>query len=226
MVKGRKLTCSKATDSGKPWRKSSWIWVMKAKRYSASACEGGVVEFSFMAAGLTTVQGSAKFYLSWDRSAAILISGPARIKLLLPARLRSRSQAGVVAQERTLAAAGQKPQHVLCRTHAAPQLFPESLNGVQWGWQNLTKGLFEDVHSGQQTAPGPAQTAGLDQPRRGIEPTAHPRLGIKEALEPPDLQRAIGDPGAGQHRNGMAAGDAQKALHPKTLLAGGFAEAP
>jgi hypothetical protein len=100
------------------------------------------------------------------------------------------------------------------------------LAGVKLGRKYLTKGVCEDVDSGQQTAPGSLQAAGLDQPRRGIEPTAHPCLGIEESLEAPDLQRPIRQASAGQHRDGVAATHAQEALDAEALASGRFAEAP
>src|SRR5438876_9127378 len=38
-VSGQRLTCSRATESGKPWRKRSWILAMRAKRSKASDCD-------------------------------------------------------------------------------------------------------------------------------------------------------------------------------------------
>ena len=86
---------------------------------------------------------------------------------------------------------GQKPQHVLRRTHAPPQLFPELPSGVKLGRKYLTKAVLQDFDSGQKAVPGSLQAAGLKQPRRRIEPTAHLRLGIEESLEAFDFQWSI-----------------------------------
>jgi hypothetical protein len=48
-VTGQVLTCSRATERGKPWRKKSWILATRAKRSSASAWEGGVLDSLFRA---------------------------------------------------------------------------------------------------------------------------------------------------------------------------------
>src|SRR5258708_5193527 len=90
----------------------------------------------------------------------------------------------------------------------------------------LTKGVFEDVDSGQKAVPGSLQAAGLDHPRRRIEPKAHPRLGIEESLQTPDFQRSISQSSAGQHRDRMPTTDAQEALYLEAFTSGRFAEAP
>ncbi len=95
--------------------------------------------------------------------------------------------------------AGQKAQHVLRRTRAMPQLFPELLSSVQLAWEHLAKGVLQDFDSGQKAVPGSLQAAGLEPPRRRIEPSAHLRLGIEELLEAPDFQRSISQPSARQH---------------------------
>jgi len=100
------------------------------------------------------------------------------------------------------------------------------LGGVKLGWEYLAKGVFEDHHSGQKAVPGSAQATGLDHPRRGIQSTTDLRLGIEESLQTPNLQRSVRQPGAGQHRDGVAATGAHEALNWETLASRGFAEAP
>ena len=97
---------------------------------------------------------------------------------------------------------------------------------MKLGRKYLTKAVLQDFDSGQKTVPGSLQAAGLKQPRRRIEPTAHLRLGIEESLEALHLQCSISQPGAGQHRDGVAATGADKALHSEAIPSGGFAEAP
>ena len=126
---------------------------------------------------------------------------------------------------RVWSVAGQKPQHVLRRTHVAPQLFPELLSSVQFAREHLAKGVFQDFDSGQKAVPGSAQTAGLDQPRRRIEPTAHLRLGVEESLQAPRFQWSISQPSARQHGDRVATTHAQKALHSEAFPSNGFAEA-
>ena len=105
------------------------------------------------------------------------------------------------------------------------QLFPELLSSVQLAWEHLAKGVLQDFDSGQKAVPGSAQTAGLDQPRRRIEPTVHLRLGVEESLQTPRFQWSISQPSARQHGARMATTHAQKALHSEAFPSGGFAEA-
>jgi hypothetical protein len=100
------------------------------------------------------------------------------------------------------------------------------LGGVKLGWEYLAKGIFEDNNSGQKAAPGSVQATGLDHPGRGIQSTTDLRLGIEESLQRAHFQRAIRQPGAGQHRDGVAAAGAHEALNSETLASSGFAKAP
>ena len=52
------------------------------------------------------------------------------------------------------------------------------------------------------------------------------RLGIEESLEALHLQWSISQPGAGQHRDGVTATGADKALHSEAFQSGRIAEAP
>ena len=77
----------------------------------------------------------------------------------------------------------------------------------------LTKGVLEDLDSGQKAVPGSLQAAGLDRLRRGIEPCADLRLGIEGALQPLHFQGPIRQAIDGQNRNGVAARQTQIPLH-------------
>ena len=102
----------------------------------------------------------------------------------------------------------------------------QMLGGVKLGRKNLTKGVLQDFDSGQKAVPGSLQAASLDQPRRRIQPSADPRLGVEESLQASDLQGTVSQPRAGQHRDGVTAAHAEKTLDPEALGARGFAEAP
>lgn len=93
----------------------------------------------------------------------------------------------------------QKAQHLLGRTDATPQLFPELFRRAKLGRQYLTKGVFETFDSGQKTLPGSLQAAGLDRLRRRIQPRADLRLSIEVTLEAFDLQGPIRQPIGRQH---------------------------
>jgi len=63
--------------------------------------------------------------------------------------------------------------------------------GVKFRQQLLTKRALESVEPGQEAVSDPLQAAGLERPRRRIQPTAHLRLGIKKALQTFQFQGAV-----------------------------------